>query len=56
MPNARLAAALAYHPTTARCRDCRQRYPYEQMTANNARCRRCWAALCAQYRARRRAQ
>lgn len=38
----RLDAALAYRPTTARCRRCRRRFPYDQMTPRNYYCKSCW--------------
>lgn len=46
----RLAAALAYRPETAVCRDCGERAPYAEMRANNRTCKRCWADYMARWR------
>lgn len=46
----RLAAALAYRPTTAPCHACGRRFMFANMDYCNRFCRRCWARMCRQYR------
>lgn len=45
----RLAAALAYQPTTARCHRCNKRFLFAEMDHVNRYCHACWAAECRKY-------